>query len=104
MSLMRRLLWGLPVVGALAAGGLILAQKGESRPERANGNPAAAKAADLKPAVSLPISQVILFNSGVGHFTRSGEVEGDARPVVLLPSRTAATTRSTGPWPASPST
>ncbi|MEZ6142957.1 MAG: hypothetical protein R3B84_20525 [Zavarzinella sp.] len=34
---------------------------------------------DLQQAVSLPISQVILFNSGVGHFTRSGEVTNHAR-------------------------
>src|SRR5882724_3147485 len=34
---------------------------------------------DLKPAVSLPITRVVLFNSGVGYFSRSGDVEGDAR-------------------------
>jgi hypothetical protein len=41
----------------------------------------------LKPAVSLPISQVILFNSGVGHFTRSGEVEGEARVDLTFPEQ-----------------
>ena len=45
------------------------------------------KPADLKPAVSLPISQVILFNSGVGHFTRSGEVEGEARVDLTFPEQ-----------------
>src|SRR6266508_2169791 len=34
---------------------------------------------DLKPAVSLPMTRVVLFNSGVGYFSRAGEVEGDAR-------------------------
>src|SRR5215204_1178367 len=34
---------------------------------------------DVKPAVTLPITRVVLFNSGVGYFSRSGEVEGDAR-------------------------
>src|SRR5207253_5458280 len=34
---------------------------------------------DLKPAVNLPMTRVVLFNSGVGYFSRSGEVEGDAR-------------------------
>ncbi len=34
---------------------------------------------DVKPAVSLPNTRVVLFNSGVGYFSRSGEVEGDAR-------------------------
>src|SRR6185369_9671461 len=34
---------------------------------------------DVKPAVELPITRVVLFNSGVGYFSRSGEVQGDAR-------------------------
>ena len=33
----------------------------------------------IQPAKPLPISQVVLFNSGVGYFQRSGMVEGDAR-------------------------
>ncbi len=33
----------------------------------------------LKPVNPLPISQVVLFNSGVGYFHRTGMVEGDAR-------------------------
>ena len=35
--------------------------------------------APIKPVQKLPITQVVLFNSGVGYFSRSGEVEGDAR-------------------------
>ena len=81
----RRILWAMPVIAALAAGGLFLAQRGESAPERANGDPV--NPADLKPAVSLPISQVILFNSGVGHFTRSGDIEGDARVDLSFPEQ-----------------
>jgi len=34
---------------------------------------------DVKPAVTLPITRVVLFNSGVGYFSRSGEVTDDAR-------------------------
>jgi len=34
---------------------------------------------NLKAAQKLPITQVVLFNSGVGYFHRSGEVEGEAR-------------------------
>jgi hypothetical protein len=34
---------------------------------------------DVRPAVELPITRVVLFNSGVGYFSRSGEVQGDAR-------------------------
>src|SRR3954447_12649909 len=68
--------------------GLFLTQRGASAPERANGGHAdAAKPADLKPVVTLPISQVVLFNSGVGHFTRSGEVDGDARVDLTFPEQ-----------------
>ncbi|MBA4064053.1 MAG: DUF4139 domain-containing protein, partial [Isosphaera sp.] len=34
---------------------------------------------EVKPAVSLPLTRVVLFNSGVGYFSRSGEVTDDAR-------------------------
>jgi hypothetical protein len=40
---------------------------------------------DLKPATSLPITRVVLFNSGVGYFSRSGEVEGEARVDLTFP-------------------
>ncbi|HEY8503866.1 MAG TPA: DUF4139 domain-containing protein, partial [Gemmataceae bacterium] len=69
---MRRMLWFLPVAGAAAVAaalgtGLTGAAQQAGRPT------------DLKPALSLPITQVVLFSSGVGYFGRSGEVEGDAR-------------------------
>src|SRR4051812_38875254 len=69
-----RWLWGVPVVGAVGAGvgldGLFAANEAKQ---------------DLKPAVSLPITRVVLFNSGVGYFSRSGEVEGDARVDLTFP-------------------
>src|SRR5215467_10544482 len=40
---------------------------------------------DLKPATTLPITRVVLLNSGVGYFSRSGEVEGDARVDLTFP-------------------
>jgi hypothetical protein len=40
---------------------------------------------ELKPAVSLPISRVVLFNSGVGYFSRSGDVVDDARVDLTFP-------------------
>jgi hypothetical protein len=40
---------------------------------------------DLKPATNLPITRVVLFNSGVGYFSRSGEVDGDARVDLTFP-------------------
>src|SRR5215212_11651546 len=79
-----RLLWGLPVVGALAAAGVFWTPRGESAPGQTD-NGKQQPVGDLKPAVSLPITQVILFNSGVGHFTRSGEVEGEARVDLSFP-------------------
>ncbi|HEX3151756.1 MAG TPA: DUF4139 domain-containing protein [Gemmataceae bacterium] len=82
---MKRFWLALPAVGALAIGAGLYAQRGEpvipdqvKQPE---------KVAQLKPAVSLPISQVILLNSGVGHFTRSGEVEGEARVDLTFPEQ-----------------
>jgi hypothetical protein len=82
---MRRYWIMVPVFGALAAGIIIFGQRGESAPSSTDtGKP---NAAQLKPAVSLPISQVILFNSGVGHFTRSGEVEGEARVDLTFPEQ-----------------
>jgi hypothetical protein len=87
MSRSHLLRYALPVAVLAVAGGLFLTQRGESAPDKANGGNVAVKPADLKPAVSLPISQVILFNSGVGHFTRSGEVEGDARVDLTFPEQ-----------------
>src|SRR4051794_9345675 len=68
--------WGVPVVGALGIGagvgveGVFAANEAKQ---------------DLKPAVSLPVTRVVLFNSGVGYFSRSGEVEGDARVDLTFP-------------------
>src|SRR5215207_6084882 len=86
MKVTRRLLWGLPVAGALLAAGTLLSQRGDPvQPQPIdNGNE---KVGQLRPAVSLPITQVILFNSGVGHFTRSGEVEGEARVDLTFPEQ-----------------
>ncbi|MBN9118275.1 MAG: DUF4139 domain-containing protein [Planctomycetes bacterium] len=67
-------LWGVPVVGAVGAGAGLdaLFAAGEAKQ-------------DLKPATNLPITRVVLFNSGVGYFSRSGEVEGDARVDLTFP-------------------
>src|SRR5262249_54130776 len=46
---------------------------------------AAADKQDVKPAVTLPMTRVVLFNSGVGYFTRGGEVEGEARVDLTFP-------------------
>jgi hypothetical protein len=65
----RKWLWCLPVAGAVGAGAGVdhwLAHAADAKQ-------------DLKPAVNLPMTRVVLFNSGVGYFSRSGEVEGEAR-------------------------
>jgi hypothetical protein len=82
---MRRYWLAVPALGALAAAALFFSQRGQSAPGQID--PGRDRPADLKPAVSLPISQVILFNSGVGHFTRSGEIEGDARVDLTFPEQ-----------------
>ena len=66
-------------------GRVLLTPRGESAPQQ--DEVIKEPVAQLKPAVSLPIRQVILFNSGVGHFTRSGEVEGDARVDLTFPEQ-----------------
>ncbi|HVK09335.1 MAG TPA: DUF4139 domain-containing protein, partial [Gemmataceae bacterium] len=76
-----RLLWAVPAAGVLALAGGVFVPRGDSAPSGPG------KAADLKPAVALPVTQVILFNSGVGHFTRSGEVEGEARVDLTFPEQ-----------------
>ena len=83
---MRRYWIALPAVAALVAGAALYGQRSQP-PGPAPADGAKDKAAQLKPAVSLPISQVILFNSGVGHFTRAGEVEGDARVDLTFPEQ-----------------
>jgi hypothetical protein len=78
---MKRFWLTLPAVSAIAAGAFLFSERSESAPGKPNDNPNQ----ELKNSVSLPISQVILFNSGVGHFTRSGQVEGDARVDLTFP-------------------
>ena len=69
--LLRKLIWSVPLAGAIGAGALA---------DRWLAATALADAKqDLKPAVTLPITRVVMFNSGVGYFSRSGEVDGDAR-------------------------
>jgi hypothetical protein len=75
---LRRLLWLLPVLGL---GGLALS----FWPKSTVANNTLAVAKDVKPGVNLPITQVVLFNSGVGYFSRSGEVEGEARVDLTFP-------------------
>ncbi len=47
--------------------------------------PGAPNDTDRAPGMSLPLTQVILFNSGVGYFQREGPVEGNARVDLTFP-------------------
>jgi hypothetical protein len=78
---LRRWLWTAPILGSLSAGFLIHAVNTPDAATAAN----AGKDVDPKQVVNLPISQVVLFNSGVGYFGRSGEVEGEARVDLQFP-------------------
>ncbi|MCX7667047.1 MAG: DUF4139 domain-containing protein, partial [Gemmataceae bacterium] len=80
---MKRLLWSLAafsVVGVLGTTGIVLSQKKTTDPvtNQEVGTNLPAKT-ELRQAIQLPVSHVILFNSGVAHFTRSGVIEGEAR-------------------------
>ncbi len=77
----RKLLWLAPVV---ACGGVAVAviQPPPSGPKAA---PPIEGKGEMKPATKLPITQVVLFNSGVGFFSRAGEVDGNARVDLTFP-------------------
>jgi hypothetical protein len=69
----------LGLVAAVTASALIVWRS-------SSGAPQAPAANERRPANTLPLSQVILFNSGVGYFQREGVVEGDARVDLQFPA------------------
>ena len=77
---MRRMLWLAPAIGAAAMSAVMVTHEVLSAPD------AAAKS-ELKAVGTLPISRVILFSSGVAHYSRSAEVEGDARIDLTFPEQ-----------------
>src|SRR5205807_1229805 len=74
---MRRTILAAAVAGVLTVAFLA------TRP----GAPTVAQDAKPKngPAPPLPITHVVLFNSGVGYFQREGQVEGDTRVDLAFP-------------------
>src|SRR5215468_8194080 len=79
---MRRYLLAVPLAGAAALGGLLFLWRTSSAgPEK----PAPLPEAPAAKSASLPVSEVILYSSGVGYFQRSGKVEGDARVDLSFP-------------------
>src|SRR5262245_8194104 len=73
-SIMRRILWVLPVVGVVALGVFLV-----SRPRTGSAEPGRQDPAAPQAVTSLPIRNVVLFSSGVGYFERKGEVDGNSR-------------------------
>jgi hypothetical protein len=71
-----------PVVGAVGVGVTV----GVGTDKLLGAADAVAKQ-EVKPAVTLPITRVVLFNSGVGYFSRSGEVTDDARVDLTFPEQ-----------------
>jgi hypothetical protein len=81
---MRRYLLAAPLAGAAALGGLLLFWRPTSAgPEK----PAPLPEAPASKSASLPVSEVILYSSGVGYFQRTGKVEGDARVDLSFPAQ-----------------
>jgi hypothetical protein len=79
---MRRTLLLAPVAGALALGGFLALQPSPSPAGPAQDQPPAAV---TSPAPALPVTQAILYSSGVGYFQRAGTVEGNARIDLTFP-------------------
>jgi hypothetical protein len=79
MKQRRWLLFVFPIFGTLIAGMLAFSQFNAGQ---ADAPPAGGK---INPADTLPIKQVVLFNSGVGYFQREGEIDGDARIQLSFP-------------------
>src|SRR6478609_2942744 len=79
--MMKKWLYVAPVAGALGIGA------GIGMDSLLNAAAPGDAKQDIKPAVTLPITRVVLFNSGVGYFSRSGEVSDDARVDLTFPEQ-----------------
>ncbi len=88
---MKRLIWSfvaLSIAGVLGTTGVVLSQKKPNEPVGVQETgPMPVAKTELKQAIQLPVSHVILFNSGVAHFTRSGSIEGEARVDLVFQER-----------------
>src|SRR5689334_8701227 len=87
-TMLRTCVLGLFVVSVAVAGFATWrtassAQPPKAIPLRSDEAPPPVNGKALKPANPLPMTQVVLFNSGVGYFQREGPVEGEARVELL---------------------
>lgn len=79
---MRRTILGFTAAAAVIATALLIwrgASGVEGSPERGTGK-------QVTPTVSLPITHVYLFSSGVGYYQREGDVEGNSRVDLTFPA------------------
>src|SRR5581483_2630118 len=82
-AVMRRTWLLAPAAAALAVGGFLLLKPSDSPAQAGKGDPAPAAAQVAGP--SLPVTQAILYSSGVGYFQREGNVEGNTRIDLTFP-------------------
>src|SRR3954452_10278761 len=80
---MRRAYLLVPLAAALLALGLFALKPALSSAEAEKARAESGKSAT---AALLPVSQVVLFSSGVGYFQREGTVEGDQRIDLSFPA------------------
>src|SRR5262249_36779697 len=78
---MRRTLLIAPVLGAVLVGAAVFPRL----PRSSTADPSKTEPAARANPVLLPVSQVVLFSSGVGYLQREGTVEGSARIDLTFP-------------------
>src|SRR5947208_3186700 len=81
---MRRTWLLAPVAGALALGGFFVLKPSDTPAGAAPADPPGRAAAQVA-GPSLPVTQAILYSSGVGYFQREGNVEGNTRVDLTFP-------------------
>ena len=81
---MRRTWLLAPVAGALALGGFFVLKPSDTPAGAAPADPPGRAAAQVA-GPQLPVTQAILYSSGVGYFQREGAVEGSARVDLTFP-------------------
>ncbi len=84
--MLKKLVCSLGVAAAAVSAGVFWLEKPTQAQNRLAANFEPRQGEDPKPTAKLPVTQVVMFNSGVGYFQRSGTVNGDARVELLFPA------------------
>ena len=80
---MRRHHVFLALTTAAIGSALLVWRSSPGAPQLPDNGPAAS---ERRSGPSLPLSQIVLFNSGVGYFQREGSIDGDARVDLQFPA------------------